>query len=347
MDKPTIPTPHPQDKGNTLKSPPQGRLEDIYQLVGPHLDAFESTYRELLRPVSNNYIRLLTDHVSTYQGKRLRPILVLLAGAATGELGSDHAQIACAVEAMHVATLVHDDVLDEADMRRRHETVNAKWGNEVSVLLGDYLFSRSFVQCSQLGRAEVSTRFSQISTQVCEGELLQIAERNNAELDETRYLRIIELKTASLTAFACEVGAHLSDARPEVCEAMYSFGRHIGIAFQIADDCLDIVGEEKLAGKSLGTDLQKGKVTLPLIRLLSIAPPKVTQQVAKIISSGTGHADRARVESWVREFGCVEHAEDRAAEHVAAAKKTLAVLPTNPFRDAMETLADFVIRRSV
>jgi octaprenyl-diphosphate synthase len=324
-------------------------LGEIYRPIEQQMKAFDLRYRELLKPGKNDYTNQLVKHVSSYNGKRIRPALVMLSGGAGGRLTEQHLAIACAVELMHLATLVHDDILDEAVLRRKRKTTNAIWGNEASVLLGDYLFSRAFAECSSINSTEVSRRLSDIATLVCEGELLQTADRYNAELSEDQYNNIITMKTASLTAFAAEVGAHLAGGTPAECKLMFTFGHNLGMAFQIIDDCLDIVGKEQVVGKSLGTDLNKGKVTLPLIRLLSVADEQVRKQIRLIITNKACHEEEEHelIARQVRQYDCVEYAMKKATDCINEAKQNLMVLPASPFRESMEAISDFVISRSL
>ena len=202
-------------------------------------------------------------------GKRLRPALVLLSAQACGGIRPEHVPLAAMAELIHTASLVHDDVLDEATIRRHLDTINARWDNEASVLLGDYLFARAMCLASSLDDAFACRLISESARNMCEGELKQIESRGDYDLSESDYFEIIAGKTAALTACCCRLGAHYAGAEPAVCEALARYGHDLGVAFQIADDVLDLLGDEAAVGKSLGTDLRKQKATLPLIRLLA------------------------------------------------------------------------------
>lgn len=217
-------------------------------------------------------VQELVLHVGRFRGKMLRPMLVLLSGKACGQLSRDHVTIATVVEMVHMATLVHDDVLDEADLRRKGATINHLQGNEAAVLLGDYLISHSFHLCSSLDSQFCSRTIARTTNEVCEGELLQIDNRGGFGLDEKTYYQIITRKTASLCAACCLLGAKLSGASDETARRMERFGRCIGEAFQIQDDVLDLVGDAVEVGKTLGTDIEKGKMTLPMIHFMQHAP---------------------------------------------------------------------------
>ena len=194
-------------------------------------------------------------------GKRLRPSLALLAGGATGRVTDEHITLAVIVELIHVATLVHDDVLDEADLRHRLPTSNSRWGNEISVLLGDCLFAHALRLAASYPTTEVCRKVSEATNTVCSGEILQIQRRFDLDLTLDQYLGIIHMKTGALFAASCELGALLNAAPAAAVKSMHEFGINLGIAYQIYDDCLDIFGQERQAGKSLGTDMKKGKLT--------------------------------------------------------------------------------------
>src|SRR5581483_403973 len=209
----------------------------------------------------------LLAHVRNYRGKRLRPALLLLTARACGRVTAAHHTLAAVVEMIHTATLVHDDVLDEAAVRRHLDTVNARWNNQSSILLGDFLFSHAFYLASTVG-VFACRQIGRATNTVCEGELRQVTSQGDLALAERDYLSIIEAKTAELCACCCTLGAHYSRAETGVVKAMGRYGRYLGIAFQIIDDVMDLIGDEGLAGKSLGSDLEQQKLTLPLIRLL-------------------------------------------------------------------------------
>jgi octaprenyl-diphosphate synthase len=226
-------------------------------------------------------VAAVIDHVGHYRGKRLRPLLLLLTARACGKVTPEHHILAAVVEMIHTATLVHDDILDEARVRRHMPTVNAAWGVPASVLLGDHLFSRAFHLAASVD-ARACRLIGEATNKTCEGELRQGLERGNLDLTEAEYFEIIQGKTAELIACCCRLGAIYAGARPEVVESLARYGLHLGVAFQIADDLLDLVGEEAKTGKSLGTDLEQQKLTLPLIRLLGSPAAGVAERVRQI-----------------------------------------------------------------
>ncbi len=290
-------------------------------------------------------IRELLDHLANYRGKRLRPILLLLAGKACGGLTPAHRTLAAVVEMIHTATLVHDDVLDDAVVRRHVQTVNARWSNQTSVLLGDYLFTHAFHLTSSLGEAQACRTIGRATNVVCAGELTQIAERGNFDLSEEQYLEIIEAKTAELCAVACSLGAHYAGAGPAVAEALDGFGRALGIAFQIADDLLDVLGSEEATGKSLGSDLRQHKLTLPLIYHLAQSPRSEAAEVRRLLAVSDA-TTREALEPRLEQSGAIHYARARATEFVVAARQHLSCLPDSPAKQLLEDIADFSTRRT-
>src|SRR5687767_3674404 len=246
-------------------------LSSLTECIGPQLAGVDELFRrELVSELG--CVNTLVKHVARFRGKMLRPILLLLSGKACGELTDAHVTIATVVEMVHMATLVHDDVLDEAELRRKGATINHLRGNEAAVLLGDYLISHSYHLCSSLDSPLASRVIARTTNTVCEGELLQIDNRNNLDLDEETYLKIITLKTATLCATCCFLGAKFAGGSESQVAALKTYGRALGIAFQIQDDILDIVGDADTVGKTLGIDIEKGKMTLPMIHFMRTAP---------------------------------------------------------------------------
>src|SRR5262245_307960 len=246
-------------------------LARVHALIGSELREVEQIFQDEIGS-RHPFVREVLAHMAGYRGKRLRPVLLLLSALAAGGIEQPHLVLAAVVEMIHTATLVHDDVLDEATTRRHVATINSRWSNETSVLLGDYLFTHAFHLTSSLGDAAACRTIGRATNIVCAGEMAQVSDRGNLSLSEEQYLEIIEAKTAELCAVACQLGGHYAGASQGACESLDGFGRSLGIAFQIADDLLDVIGNESKTGKSLGTDLQKQKLTLPLIYLLAQAP---------------------------------------------------------------------------
>ena len=297
-----------------------------------------------LRPVNT-----LVRHVSRFRGKMLRPCLVLLAGRAAQpdrDLTDAHVTLATVVEMVHMATLVHDDVLDEAELRRKGATINHLRGNEAAVMLGDYLISHSYHLCASLDSQFASRLIARTTNQVCEGELLQIDNRHNLDLDEPTYHEIIKRKTAVLTAACCTLGATYAGADPGRVAALETYGLCLGTAFQIQDDILDLVGTEAAVGKTLGSDVEKGKMTLPMIHFLRTAPAEHRSLLRSLL--GSRDADKVeRVRNLILPSDSVRYARDAAARLVRQARAAIAELPPSDARQTLETMSDFVIARAV
>ncbi|HEY1379286.1 MAG TPA: polyprenyl synthetase family protein, partial [Gemmataceae bacterium] len=245
-------------------TPPTRPSALLYAPIARDLDAVERVFADTIASPRPTLARML-EHLTHYRGKRLRPALLLLTARACGRVTAAHHVLGAVVEMVHTATLVHDDVLDEAGLRRHVPTVNAGWGNKASILLGDYLFTHAFHLTSTIGDARACELIGEATNRVCEGELHQTLQRGNLDLTEGEYFEIIDGKTAALTACCCRLGALYAGADADAVERLANYGRLLGLAFQVADDLLDLLGREDTAGKTLGTDLQQQKLTLPLI----------------------------------------------------------------------------------
>lgn len=287
----------------------------------------------------------LCRHVERYRGKMLRPTLVLVSGlafTADGEsLRPEHDIVAGTVEMIHMATLVHDDVLDDAEIRRRGETVNFLRGNETAVMLGDYLISNAFHLCSRAGDPALNLRLGEVTNTLCEGELVQLSRRHDLSLDENTYFEIVRRKTAVLVGAACELGTKLAGATTAEIAAMRAFGENLGVAFQIQDDLLDLLGDEATVGKSIGRDLEKGKLTLPMI--LHIAHNQGADRLAALeaIDAKDGPALR-RV---LTRSGSIDAARARAVAIVEDAKRGLPQTRRAHSRELLLELANRVVAR--
>jgi len=301
----------------------------------------------------------LVAHVERYRGKMLRPTLVLVTALAVDPdrgPGDEHRTVATVAEMVHMATLVHDDVLDDAEVRRRGATLNHLAGNEAAVMLGDYLISHAYHLCSSIPDPAVSRAVVRATNTVCEGELLQLANRGNGTLDERTYFEIIRRKTASLCGVCCRLSAELSGQPEATRRAVERYGEKLGTAFQIIDDVLDLTGQEQTVGKSLGRDLAKGKLTLPLIRYLAEADPAARREALSLLPDPAGGepdgADPARAAALavlhdrVTAGPAVGEARQRAERLVADAKALVAEhLPETPARGLMLAMADAVLSR--
>jgi octaprenyl-diphosphate synthase len=323
---------------------PRRRLAGLYAPIAAELAEAERIFAEELGS-RFGFVQQLVDHCSDFRGKRLRPGLLLLSGQASGALGPAHPVLAAVVEMIHTATLVHDDILDEALIRRHAATVNAEWGNEAAVLLGDYLFTHAFHLAASLESTRACRWIGRATNLVCEGEMQQVHHRGNFDLDEDAYFAIIRGKTAELTAVSCRLGAAYAGAPEATVEALENYGRDLGVAFQIADDVLDIWGDERTTGKSLGTDLEKQKLTLPLIRLLVVASPTTASRVRSILAEARPDTRRA-LRGDLEESGALDYAWDRARHCAAQAVAHLEGLAESPARSILRTLGHYVVRRT-
>jgi octaprenyl-diphosphate synthase len=311
-------------------------LSQLAPLLAEVGKAFERQLASDLPPVNT-----LCRHVERYRGKMLRPTMVFLCGQAFGPVGERHVIVAATCEMIHMATLVHDDVLDEAEVRRKGHTVNHLRGNEVAVMLGDYLISNAFHLCSRAGDPALNLRLGEVTNTLCEGELVQLSHREDLSLDERTYFEIVRRKTAVLIGACCELGAQLSGAPADAVAALRRFGEGIGVAFQIQDDLLDLEGRQDVVGKSLGRDLEKGKLTLPVIIHLAQASGEVRERTIEAIRARDGVALLAELTA----SGSLAAARSRAVELVAAARTELRHVPAGLSRDALDAAAMAIVHR--
>lgn len=333
-----------------MKQAVQGKtgldLGRIYAPIQPEMDLIEKRIREDLAS-GHGIINELVDHISQFQGKRLRPGLVLFSARGCGGAVKDvHVRLAVVAELIHNATLVHDDVLDEAKMRRKVQSMNFRWGNEMSVLFGDYLFARAFTVCATIDDPHCLPILAQTSQDICLGELMQTYNRYNFGIREEDYFRVIERKTASLFGSCCKLGALCAGADADTAESLAQYGLNIGIAFQIMDDYLDIVGDEAAMGKSLGTDLLKGKVTLPVILMLGSMNDAKRREAIEFISSDGLPEKRKDIIALLNDYQVLDLSIERATRYVERAKENLRGLKDSVYRESMEGLAEFVVARS-
>jgi len=285
----------------------------------------------------------LIQHLKHYRGKRLRPALLLLTAKACGGVTPNHHILAAAVEMIHTATLVHDDVLDEASTRRHVPTFNAEWGNKVSILLGDMLFTQAFHITSRVDRRACEL-IGEATNRVCGGELKQVCNRGNWHLSEADYFDILDGKTAALTAVCGRLGAVYAGASDAVAEKLATYGRCVGLAFQIADDLMDLTGDEAKAGKTLGTDLEERKMTLPLIHALHTLPQVAADELRELIHSDRPDKRRKVVEVLTR-TNSLGYAKKTAEDFGRQARAALADLPPSECKHILEQLTDWSVKR--
>ncbi len=319
-------------------------LDELYVPIVDELEQVEEILRREMRS-KYPYVDELVRYGCLLGGKRLRPALLLLAAKSTGRVTEEHLTLAAVIEMIHTATLVHDDVLDEASVRRHLATVNARWDNEASLLLGDFLFSHAFYLASTTGSAFACQLIGRSTNIVCEGEIRQKGSRADFALTEAEYFQILDAKTAELCACSCRLGAHFAGAQAEHVERMTQYGRLLGIAFQIADDLLDITGDEAATGKSLGSDLAQQKPTLPVIRALDVADSAqrdylLTQLRGEACLSGDAlrHA--------LGQFDALAYTREKGYEFAQLAIEQLALFPASPAEQSLRRMVEFVVSRS-
>ena len=316
---------------------------DLFAPIARDLEETERILRQTIQRPEPGVNRLVS-HLSHYRGKRLRPALLLLTAQACGGTNSAHHLLGAVVEMIHTATLVHDDVLDSASTRRHVQTINAGWGNQASILLGDYLFTHAFHLSATLDDVRACRLIGEATNRLCAGELHQICERGNLDLTEDAYFAIIDGKTAELTACSCRLGALYADCGEDTVEAMTRYGRYLGLAFQIADDLLDLVGEERSAGKSLGTDLEQRKLTLPIIHYLASATPEQRRRFEQILTAAGNHK-RESLQPELEASGSLDYARRRAEEYANLAASELNMLPPSEAKAILEHMTDRVVHR--
>ena len=278
-------------------------------------------------------------------GKRLRPMLLLLAAKSLRYTGSNHLILAAVIEFIHTATLLHDDVVDESELRRGKESANAVWGNSVSVLVGDYLYSSAFEMMVRTNNMRVMEILSKTTTAIAEGEVLQLLNCNNPATSEQKYLDVISRKTAILFSAATKLGAVIADTTAEIEDSLAAYGQHLGIAFQLIDDALDYKSTQQELGKNLGDDLAEGKPTLPLIHAIAAGDEQQAEIVRNAIKEGNRDAFN-EVYGIVKATDAIAYTEHRADEEAGKAIAALAPLPDSEFKQAMIMLANFSVQRS-
>lgn len=319
-------------------------LPQIQQLAAPDMAAVDALIRSHLAS-DVVLINQIADHIVSAGGKRLRPMLVMLAGRALGGAGPEHHQLAAIIEFIHTSTLLHDDVVDESDLRRGRSTANALWGNAPSVLVGDFLYSRSFQLMVELDRMAVMRILADTTNRIAEGEVLQLLHVHNPDTDEAAYLRVIERKTAVLFAAGTRLGALASEADEALQQRMYDYGMQLGYAFQIADDVLDYAADAADLGKNLGDDLAEGKATLPLIHAIAHSDPATRARLREIVEHGDAGA-MPEVLAAIQATGGLEYSRRRAAEYAQAAERALDGLPENEAVAALRGLARYAVERT-
>jgi octaprenyl-diphosphate synthase len=290
-------------------------------------------------------INQVSEYIINSGGKRLRPVLVLLSAGAFGYQGLHHHELAAVVEFIHTATLLHDDVVDESDMRRGTETANNVWGNAPSVLVGDFLYSRAFQMMINVQSMRVMEILSEATNIIAEGEVMQLLNVHNADLDEQGYLEVIRYKTAKLFESASQLGAIISNRGAAEEDAMARYGMHLGTAFQLVDDVLDYSASSDELGKNIGDDLAEGKPTLPLIYTINHGTTEQAALVREAVEQG-GIEMIEEVRQAIESVGAIEYTARTAREEADRAIAALSIIDDSPYKDALIALADYSVQRS-
>ncbi len=331
-------------------------LDDIYGPIQEELRGAEELFKKVLAS-DNEFVRQMVEHLGQSSGKRMRAALVLLTAKACGlgkkaragaerEVKEQSLAVAEAVELIHIATLVHDDIIDNSPIRRGRKTLNFLWGNEVTVLMGDFVFAKVFQLLAQSVDRPLIRAISRATDRLCEGEIQEVRSRFLVTQGEGDYFDTIEKKTASLMAVSCEAAGMLAGSAPEQVEALRLFGLKFGTAFQIADDLLDLTADPEKLGKPQGHDIREGKITLPLLHALATADPKRRAQMQELLLLDPIDDRRlGEVVGFIRDQDGVEYARRRALKLIEEAKGLLAALPESPAKRSLLALADYVTSR--
>jgi octaprenyl-diphosphate synthase len=312
----------------------RGELEGVEDQIHKNLDS------------TVGLVNTVAGHILNSGGKRIRPLLLVLSARLCGYTGQDVFALASLIEYIHTATLLHDDVVDDADLRRGRQTARKLWGNQVSILVGDYLYSRAICQIVGFRNQGINEALSEACRKMAEGEVLQLYYNGNPLITEAEYLRIVEHKTAGLIAASCGIGAIFGNATIDRQDALFRFGQRLGIAFQLADDTLDYAANGDRLGKSLGQDLRQGKTTLPLLHLLQHCSEHDRQMIKDRMETRTlSDMDLGRIITLMQQYGSITYALERARKFVMAAQLDLALFEESSPRRALSIVAEYMVNR--
>ncbi|HZY10833.1 MAG TPA: polyprenyl synthetase family protein [Bacteroidota bacterium] len=319
-------------------------LQDITQPIEQELKHFNDHFRSALRS-KIAFVDLIARYIVKRKGKKIRPALVFLTAKACGEVNETTYRGASLVEILHTATLIHDDVIDDADTRRGFASINANWKNKIAVLMGDYMLAKGLL----LSLDNNDFRFLKITSdavrRMSEAEILQIKKSRDLDIDEPTYLKIISDKTASLLSTCCQIGASSVTTDEQIIGHMREFGENIGMVFQIRDDLLDYTGKKSITGKPAGLDMKEKKLTLPLIHAMSRAPRRQSNDILKIIKNGASKKELNAIVDFVHEFGGIEYASKKAEYYSTIAQEALHRLDRSPAKDSLSSFVDYVMER--
>ena len=331
---------------------PQGPITSTINNMADVWEAYRDELEGVERQVRTNLdssvalVNTVAAHILNSGGKRIRPLLLLLSARLCGYTGREHHQLGSLVEFIHTATLLHDDVVDDADIRRGLRTARKVWGNQISILVGDYLYSKAICQVVDFRSQGINEVLAEACKKMAEGEVLQLYYNGNPSMPETEYLKIVEHKTAGLIAASCRMGAILADASEAQQDALFRFGQYLGIAFQVADDTLDYTANGERLGKTLGQDLRQGKATLPLLHLLHHCSDQDRQMIIDRMETRTlTEEDLGRLIGLMEEFGSIAHAMGRARSYITAAQRDLNQFEDSTAKRALSVAADYMVTR--
>jgi octaprenyl-diphosphate synthase len=320
-------------------------LDTIREPVENELKKFDAVFRDAMRS-QVALVDVVTRYILRQKGKRVRPLLVMLSAKLCGDINESSYRAATLIELLHTATLVHDDVVDDADTRRGLASINAVWKNKVAVLMGDYLLSRGLLLSLQYGDHYFLNSTSYAVKRMSEGELLQIQKSRQLNIDEATYIKIISDKTGSLFSACTDIGAASTTEDPEKRNLLKAYGENVGLAFQIRDDLLDYLGRKSILGKSTGTDLKEKKLTLPLIYSLKNSNRQEATQALRYIKKGARQKEIAWILEFVRGNGGIEYSSKKAEEFAALASNALGSFPDSPVKQSLLSFVRFVLERS-
>lgn len=320
-------------------------LDHIYAPIRADLVALDDLLRRDLA-TDDPFIGELVGHVLATRGKLVRPALALLSAAAAGGADKQRIWLAGTVELIHIASLIHDDVIDAADLRRGTSTVNVLWGNQVAVLLGDYLFATAFDLVSRIRHPDVAPTIAQAAVSMSQAEIQAVKVGGEPHQDEATYFAIIDGKTAQLFSAACRAGALIAGASPAVVAALATFGREWGMSFQITDDALDFTGDPQALGKPIGSDIDAGKVTLPVIAALRQATDADRGRLRALVRGASGDGALGELRALLERYGAIRHALDVARTFADRAAAALDAVPASPAKASLQDLAAFVLVRA-
>ena len=329
----------------TVRSSAPSELIRIFEPIQDQLDAVEEAYAEHIQ----SRVQLIPEigrYIQSSGGKRVRPAVLLMAARLAGYTGEQGVNYASVVEFIHTATLVHDDIIDDADLRRGRPAVHSRWGNDITVLLGDYLYIKSMGMALTYDSLDLVRLLCDVTLRMIEGELYQLTKTGDVDITEEEHLEIIRRKTAYLFGGCGEIGGMLGEVTPEQRTALREYGFNLGMAFQLVDDLLDYTADKAALGKPIGGDLREGKVTLPAILLLQRDGGRSSELIRSAVNNRTiSQGDWNELKSLLHEHRAVEHAYDRAVEYATSAKGYLDVFPPSPERDSLGALPDYVLAR--